>query len=169
MSKNMTLYELTKKYGDGKGEATMWSTLALVSDAVESTMTPAERNALVRKVYGVMSDGHYNEDFAKEDIAKMYYADEDGNKHYGPYWPEAALRAAYNEHKEEIPEYNFWDWSVAMNMAKSDHCPLLSEWFPDDDDDMRNERVVELALNWLRDEDNPFGTSKVWCYMNPKR
>lgn len=165
----MTLYELTKKYGEGKGEGAMWSTLSLVSDAIENTMTAPEKNALIRKVYGIMSGKHYNEDFAREDIAKMYYKDDDGEKHYAPYWPDAALRSLYNEHKDEIPDYNCWDWMVTMSMIKSDNCGVLSEWFPDDDDDMRNERIVRLALNWLQDEDNPFGASKIWCYFNSSK
>ena len=165
----MTLYDLTKKYGEGKGEGTMWSTLSLVSDAIESTMAPSEKNALIRKVYGVMSGKHYNEDFANEDIAKMYYTDEDGNKHYGPYWPDDAVREIYNEHKSEIPDYNFWDFAVVMNMIKSDYLPLLDEWFPEDDEATRNERITRLATNWLQDPDNPLGTTtKAWCYFNSK-
>ena len=167
MQITMNLYDLTKKYGGGKGEGTMWSTLSLVSDAVES-MPPSEKNALVRKVYGVMSGKHYNEEFAREDIAKMYYKDADGIKHYAPYWPDEALHSLYEAHKSEIPGYNFWDWAVTMNMIKSDYCQLLSEWFPDDDEETRNERIVRLAINWLDDEDNPFGQSKIWCYLNSK-
>ena len=163
----MTLYDLTKKYGEGKGEGTMWSTLSLVSDAID-TLPHSEKEALVRRVYGVMSDGHYNEEFAREDISKMYYTDEEGNRHYAPYWPDDALRSLYNEYKEEIPDYNCWDWMVVMNMTKSDLCPLLQEWFPDDDKDARNERIVRLSLNWMQDEDNPFGSSKIWRYLNSK-
>lgn len=96
-------------------------------------MTAPEKNALIRKVYGVMSWKHYN------------------------------------EHKDEIPDYNCWDWMVTISMIKSDNCGVLSEWFPDDDDDMRNERIVRLALNWLLDEDNPFGSSKIWCYFNSSK
>ena len=166
MSNTMNLYELTKKYGEGKGESTMWSTLAVVSDAVESMMTEDEKSALVRKVYGVMSGKHYNEDFAREDISKMYYTDKDGVKRPGPYWPESALRSIYERHKSQIPDYNFWDWAVTMSMVKSDYCPLLTEWFPGDSEDVRNERIVRLAINWLRDEDNPFGKTKVWSYFN---
>ena len=161
----MNLYDITKKYGEGKGENTMWSTLALVSDAIE-TLPPEEKSALVRRVYGVMSGKHYNEEFAREDIARMYYKDEDGVKHYAPYWPDEALRALYNDHKADVPSYNCWDWMVTMNMIKSDYCPLLFEWFPDDDDDQLDERIVQLAINWLQDEDNPFGSSKPWCYFN---
>ena len=162
----MTLYELTKAYGEGKGENTMWSTLSLVSDAIESSMPAAGKKALLRKVYGVISGGHYNEEFAHEDIAKMYYVDEDGEMHHGPYWTDEDLLAIYNEHRDEIPDYNRWDFAVTMTMIKSDHCKLLSEWFPDDDNSMRNERIVQLALNWLEDEDNPFGSSKIWYYLN---
>lgn len=162
----MTIYELTKKYGEGRGEATMWSTVAIVSEAVEALMTEAEKNSLIRRVYGMMSDGHYNEEFAREDIAKMYYTDRDGVKRYGPYWPDSALRSIYDKIKAQIPGYNCWDWAVTMSMIKSDYCPLLTEWFPADNEDIRNERIVRLAINWLRDEDSPLGKSKTWKYFN---
>lgn len=162
----MTLYELTKAYGEGKGENTMWSTLSLVSDAIESSMPTAGKKALLRKVYGVISGGHYNEEFAHEDIAKMYYVDDDGEMRHGPYWTDGDILAIYNEHRDEIPDYNCWDFAVTMNMVKSDNCQLLSEWFPDDDSSMKNERIVQLAINWLDDEDNPFGSSKIWYYLN---
>ena len=168
MQMNMNLYELTKKYGEGKGEETMWATLSIVSDAVEAVMTEPEKEALVRKVYGVMSGKHYNEDFAREDISKMYYVDRKGERHFGPYWSDDAVRSIYKQHKDEIPGYNCWDFAVALNMIKSDYCPLLSEWFPEDDEEMRNERIVRLALNWLKDEDNPFGPEKVWGYFNSR-
>ena len=166
MQMNMTLYDLTRKYGEGKGESTMWSTLSLVSNAVDS-LPLDEKNALIRKVYGVMSGKHYNEEFAREDISKMYYTDGEG-KHYAPYWTDEDLRALYEQYGGEIPGYNFWDWAVTMNMIKSDHCSLLSDWFPEDDEAERNNRIVRLAINWLQDEDNPFGQSKVWCYFNSR-
>ena len=24
----------------------------------------------------------------------------------------------------------------------------------------------ELAVNWINDEDNPYGESKIWCYFS---
>lgn len=164
----MTLFDLVKKYGEGGSEDTMWKTLALVSNAIESTMTAAEKNSLIRKVYGVMSGKHYNEEFAREDIAKMYYEDEEGEKRYGPYWPDEALRSLYEHYKSEIPDYNCWDWAVTMNMIKSDYCSLIKDWFPRLDNDEKTEKIVQLALTWLKDEDNPYGTSKIWCYFNSK-
>ena len=87
----MNLYDLIKKYGEGRGEAMMWKAVSVISDAVDSYMPEEEKDALVRRVYGEMSDGHYNEEFAREDIKKMYYTDRDGNKHYAPYWTDDAL------------------------------------------------------------------------------
>lgn len=28
---------------------------------------------------------------------------------------------------------------------------------------------LPYAINWLNDDDNPFGTSKIWCYFNSKK
>lgn len=44
--------------------------------------------------------------------------------------------------------------------------PLLKEWFPDDSDKMLEQKMVQLAVNWINDEDNPYGESKIWCYFS---
>ena len=53
-----------------------------------------------------------------------------------------------------------------IKTLRSNYCPILSEWFPGDSEDMRNERIIRLAVNWLQDADNPFGSTKAWCYFN---
>lgn len=164
----MNIYDLTKKYGTGQGEGAMWKTIEVISDAIERTMPEADQDALARKVYGVISGEHYNEEFAKEDIAKMYYVMPGGEKVYAPYWSEEALRTLYKRYKDQIPGYNCWDWMVTMTMMKSDYCPLIMAWFPNLTEDEKNERIVQLSLNWLKDEDNPFGSSKTWGYLNSK-
>ena len=146
----------------------MWKTVAVVSDMVEQYLSESEKHDLMRKMYGVMSNGHYNEDFAREDISKMYYVSDDGERHYAPYWPDDALIAIYRENKDKIPDYNQWDWMVVMNMIKSDNCHMLVEWFPGISEEKLNEKYVQSSLNWLRDEDNPFGRSKAWGYFNSK-
>ena len=86
----MTLLELIKKYGEGKGESAMWPALSAVSESVEESMDADARRNLLRKVYAGMSGNHYNEDFAMEDVSKMYYKGTDGKEHHAPYWiPEA--------------------------------------------------------------------------------
>lgn len=72
---------------------------------------------------------------------------------------------AQNKRKLIFP-YNKWDFEVTLNMICSDMLPLLKEWFPDDSDKMLEQKMVQLAVNWINDEDNPYGESKIWCYFS---
>lgn len=163
----MNLYYLTKKYGEGKGEQMMWKALAIVSEAVENNMEPAAKDRMVREIYGEMSGYHYNEEYAKCDVEKMYYVDKGGSKKFAPYWTVEQVDEVYSAVKDQIPsEYNMWDFYVALQMMKSDNCRLLREWFPDAGEEEHEQKLVELTINWLNDVDNPYGTSKVWKYVN---
>ena len=164
----MNLYELTKQYGEGKGEGMMWTTLSIVSQAIDDSMEHEARERLLRRLYCKMSDGHYNKEYAEEDVAKMYYVDEDGKMVYAPYWTEQQVRAVYDSVKRSIPgEYNFWDFFVTLQMVRADNCELMREWFPDASAEELDGRFVALALNWLNDPDNPYCDSKIWKYLNP--
>ena len=121
----------------------------------------------MRDVYGVMSTGHYNEQFAREDVSKMYYMDRSGKRHDAPYWTESAVRAIYDKHINEIPDYNFWDFYVTMNMVASDSWCMLAKWFPNGTQDDMNERITEMSINWLSDDDWPNET-KVWDYVSDR-
>ena len=144
----------------------MWESVAVISDAVEKDMDEESRERLMRKIYCVMSGGHYNQEFAEEDVARMHYKDLNGKAHYGPYFTEEKVASVYEQVRNTIPEYNMWDFYVVMNMVKSDYCNLLSMWYPDDTETEREKRLVELAMNWLNDEDNPYGKEKAWKYFN---
>ena len=48
----------------------------------------------------------------------------------------------------------------------SDDYLLLKQWFPKLSSEKLTEKVVESAINWLNDEDNPYGTEKAWGYFN---
>lgn len=166
----MNLYELIKKNGAGKGEESMWSAICIISDYVDSYMDDESKDSLMRQIYGVMSSGHYNEDYAKEDVAKMYYVGNDGMKHYAPYWSEQQVKQVYESVKRSIPaDYNMWDFYVALQMSKADNCPLLRKWFPDASDSDMETKVVEMAVNYLNDEDSPAGHEKVWQYLNSRK
>ena len=165
----MTLFDLTKKYGSGRGEETMWKTVQAVSEMVEAKMDEESKRCLIRSVYASMSGGHYDRDFAKEDVACMYYTDPSGMKHYAPYWTEEQMVGVYARVKAKIPAYNVWDFCVTMNMIASDNWRLLHEWFPDMDMDAFSNKVAEMAVNWLNDPDSPYGTRKIWDYLNPSR
>lgn len=162
----MTLYEFTKKYGSGKGEGMMWKTVDVISKAVEESMPEEKRMELVREIYEEMTGGHYDETFAMEDIAKMYYTDRSDKKHYAPYWSVSTMEEVYNGIKSEIHEYNFWDFAVALNMEASDKWLLLERWYPNMTEQERNAKLVDLAVNFLKDEDAKHPDSKIWHYLN---
>ena len=163
----MTLYEMTRTYGEGKGESMMWMTVELISEAIEKSMDEKAKQDLMKKIYGKMSGGHYDEAYAMHDTAKMSYKDRTGTRHSAPYWTEQQVREVYDKVDSQIPDYNFWDFFVALNMTKSDYCPLMDKWFPGIPQEERDARLVEMTLNWLKDEDSPYGTAKVWGYLNP--
>lgn len=162
----MNLYEFTKKYSAGKGEDTMWKSVAIISEAVEHSMPDDDKKALMRKMYSAMAGCHYNEEFALEDVQKMYYVDEDGDEHRAPYWTESQIKDVYESVRDDIPEYNMWDFYVVMQMVKSDNCPMLRRWFPDASSSDMDEHFVELAVNWLNDPDYRYPSSKIWHYLN---
>lgn len=39
-------------------------------------------------------------------------------------------------------------------------------WFADDSEEQLMDKMVDLAVNWLRDDDNPYGHCKAWGYFN---
>ena len=162
----MTLYEFTKKYSSGKGEDAMWKSVSIISDAVERSMPEAEKKALMRKLYSAMSECHYNEEFAREDVSKMYYTDEDGNEHFAPYWTESQIKDVYESIRDNIPEYNMWDFYVVMQMVKSDNCVLYRGWFPEAKAQDMDEKFVEAAIVWLNDPDYRYPSTKIWHYLN---
>ena len=156
---------MTKKYGTDKGEDMMWKTIEAVSESVDEYMPEEHKRELMRKVYGEMSDGHYCEEFADEDISKMYYVDRSNVKHQAPYWPKSAVKEIYDTIRGDIRPYNFCDFNVTMNMVASDNWPLLEKWFPDMDGAERNAKTVEMAVNWLKDPDSRHPESKIWDYF----
>ena len=75
-----------------------------------------------------------------------------------------------NKYKSELDEsdYTMWDFYVTMNMLMSDNYKLLEERYPNSSKDENTKIIVEYAVNYLNDEDNPFGSEKIWGYLNAK-
>lgn len=163
----MTLYDMTKMYGKDKGEPMMWNVISIVSDAVEASMPEAEKKELERRIYGKLSGGHYNEQYAMEDVAEMSYRDtRTGMVRNAPYWPIPVVRNIYDNVKGDLRSYNCWDFFVTLNMVGTKDSKLLNRWFPSINDKERDDKLVELAVNWLNDDDSPYGNSKIWRYLN---
>lgn len=163
----MEIKDLIKKYGEGKGEATMWKSVAIISELLEEKLTEEERDALERRMYALMQGEHYDEYFAKKQAAAMFYTDPKGTRHYAPYWTDDDVKQVWTAYKSKVHEdATFWDFYVALNMTKSDNCNMFRLWWPEADEATLTQKVAEATVNWLNDEDAPQGQPRTWRYFN---
>lgn len=159
---------MTCRLGKGQGEEKMLDTLRIVSDAIEKRMSEKERDELLTRIYGALSGGHFDEEFAAASVAKMYFTEKDGTKRRAPFWTASEVAMRFEKVKERLPKaYNVWDFFVTVQMVASDNWLLLKTWWPEITNEEIFNRVIDLAVNWLDDADNPFGTSKIWDYLHP--
>lgn len=149
--------DIIKKYSNNE------STIDLLCQELKKYVPEERYEVLAKHIYESAQGPHFDEEFAMCQICKMYY-EEDGIKHYAPYWSDISSLYAQSRKKLNHP-YNKWDFDVAINMIKSDNYLLLKEWFPEDSEQDIQNRIVELTINWLNDEDNPYGDSKIWGYF----
>ena len=162
----MDVYSILKEGLKGEGSNKMWCVTKVLSDAVNDYIPEKQKENLLTKVYYSVNGGHFNKDFADKANEKFYYVDSNGVKHSAPYWGEPEVRVVYESIKNKIPAYNFYDFEVTLNMIKSDNCNKLRRWFPEASDSELMNMLVEEAVNYLDDEDNPYGTEKIWKYLN---
>lgn len=162
----MSIYSILKEGLRGEGSDKMWCITKILSDSIDEYVPEKQKNTLLNKIYYSMNGGHFDAEFAEKAVVDMYYIEPDGSKAFAPYWTEQELKPLYNSVKGRIPAYNFYDFVVTMNMVKSDNYKKLRRWFPDADDEELLPKIVEEAVNYLDDEDNPYGTEKIWKYLN---
>ena len=153
----MTIYDLVEKYGKGQGEGKMWASVAVMSDALEPMKETDKEGywCIMRKMYGVMSDGHYNEEFAMYDVSAIEYTGKNGDKKKGGYWSAEQVEEATRNFR--FPSgVNKWDKYVAFNLMYSDLCKKMDDG-----------QILEAAFAfYFNDEDWPGGSStKVWDYV----
>jgi hypothetical protein len=153
----MTIYDLVEKYGKGQGEGKMWASVAVMSDALEPMKETDKEGywCIMRKMYGVMSDGHYNEEFAMYDVSAIEYTGKNGDKKKGGYWSADQVEEATRNFR--FPSgVNKWDKYVAFNLMYSDLCKKMDDG-----------QILEAAFAfYFNDEDWPGGSStKVWDYI----
>lgn len=156
----MTIYDLVEKYGKGQGEGKMWASVAVMSDALEPMKETDKEGywCIMRKMYGVMSDGHYNEEFAMYDVSAIEYTGKNGDKKKGGYWSADQVEEATRNFR--FPSgVNKWDKYVAFNLMYSDLCKKMDDG-----------QILEAAFAfYFNDEDWPGGSStKVWDYICSK-
>ena len=153
----MNLYDVIVKYGKGKGENVMWESTKIVSGFIEPMKETHKDQywCLMRKVYGVMSNGHYNQEFAEYDVENIEYTNKKGERKSGAYWTieqveEATKALAFHS------SVNKWDKWVAFNVMRSDLCK-----------DMEDADIIKATYAFFfKDEDWANNSStKIWDYM----
>ena len=162
----MDLYGILKEGLKGEGSNKMWCVTKILSDSIEENMPEKQKDALLTKIYYSTNGGHFDKTFADRAISKFYYTSPDGVKHQAPYWTEDEVRSVYDTIRNKIPAYNFYDFEVTLNMVKSDNCNKLRKWFPQITDKEMMDKIVDEAVNYLDDPDNPYKDEKVWKYLN---
>ena len=156
----MELYELIEKYGKGKGESVMWDTTKLVSDFIKPMKETNKKEYwnLMRKVYGLMSGGHYDEVWANHDVSQIEYTDNEGKKHTGAYWTCEQIEEATKGMTFPSGTTKY-DKFVAFNFAKSDFCKKFDD-----------SQVLQIGyLFFFSDEDwsseGKGSSTKTWEYI----
>lgn len=162
----MNLVELITKYQSDATPEQMVKVTKIIGKFVAMHAEEDDLLKLYKEIYGVVGNGHFNDFFAEAQIKKMVFEDGNDVEHRAPYYTAAKTQEIYETVKDEIRPYNQWDFAVVLNMIYSDNYNLMKKWFPEDSEEQMMDRMVDLAVNWLRDDDNPYGKCKAWGYFN---
>lgn len=109
-------------------------------------------------------DEHFDEQLSKEVIKKMWYEDEDGIKHYAPFFKDEEVRAVFDEVMDDISDYTIHDLAVTMNLLRSDYHDMLEKYSADEEE--LKEMVTNMAVGYLQDPDCLHPHSKIWHNIN---
>lgn len=162
----MNLVELITKYQADATPEQMVQVTKIIGKFVAMHAEEDDLLKLHKEIYGVVGNGHFNDFFAEAQIKKMVFEDNKEVEHRAPYYTAAKTQEIYETVKDEIRPYNQWDFAVVLNMIYSDNYNLIMKWFPEDSEEQLMDKMVDLAVNWLRDDDNPYGHCKAWGYFN---
>lgn len=163
---DMNLVELITKYQSDATPEQMVMVTKIIGKFVAMHATEEDLLKLYKEIYGVVGNGHFNDFFAEAQIKKMVFEDDNDVEHRAPYFTMGKAQEIYETVKNEIKPYNQWDFAVVLNMIYSDNYNLMKKWFPEDSEEQLMDKMVDLAVNWLRDDDNPYGHCKAWGYFN---
>lgn len=151
-------------------EKTMWASVANIEEVltVVKEKMPEIYWAFIHKEHGNLNGGHYNEAMAKWDVSQMYYEGSDGGKHKAPYWTDEEIATVWEKVKPmiKVKAYNMWDFYVVMNMMKADNYNLLRKWWPQSTTEEMNGKLVDMAINYLNDDDARHKETKIWDYLH---
>lgn len=122
-----------------------------------------EENAFRSIQYYKNGVSHFDELSARGCIAQMYYYDSDTHKSYAPFLSYEDVEKEYRRIRNDISDYNLWDFAVTMNLIYSNHVNLVKKWAK------CKQRLIgmisELSVSFLNDEDTDHPTDKIFWYM----
>lgn len=163
----MKVYNLLKEGIKEECPEKMWTVLKILSESVDVYIPEEYADSLINCLFYQIYGGHFNKEFADKMVEKFYYVcPETKEKCYAPYWTDTDITSIYEENKEKVSPYNLYDFIVAFNMMKSDNYLKLKKWFPEATEEELRDKILEETINYLSDEDNPYGTEKIWRYLN---
>ena len=94
----------------------------------------------------------------------MWYEDDNGDKHYAPFFTVEEVKEVFDLNKDEISDYTIYDLAVTMNMLRSDNNRFLEKYASGESG--KKEMISTMAIEYLQDPDAPHPTNKIWCYIN---
>lgn len=131
----------------------------------ECGLDDQQREAAFRTLqYYKTGQTHFTECTARGCIAQMYYFEGDTKKRYAPFFDYEVAEREYEKVCDDIPDYNFWDFAVTMNLVYSNHRNLIKSWTRGND--TLTTRISELSVSFLNDQDTSHPGEKIWWYMN---
>lgn len=157
----MSISEVLKDYSSYKTYDKDLIISALAGCLDSDGCTESKRLDALKAIHTSVMGCHFNQFFANRAISKMRYTDSSGSIHTGPFVSEEEVKIDYEVMKRSIPQYNFWDFLVTVNMMASDYGELLERWFGV----MDKSKCEELAMSYLLDEDSNHKDCKIWCYL----
>ena len=141
-------------------EKKMWASIDVMEEAMEKLREkdPEAYDETMRDLHEVFCGPHYNECFARMDVAAMHHKGKSGEDK-GEHWNIQQVTAVAKG--MSVPgNANIWDVYVALNSACQDKEVKFTEWFGPD----AEKKIIEDAVNfYFMDDDAPEG--KVWIYM----
>mgnify|MGYP007088308426 FL=1 len=123
-----------------------------------------DKYCLLKAVYGVISGGHYDKDFAMHDIGNMHYDDANGIRHSAPFFTDSEVQEMFSRHMDELSDYTIYDFAVTLNMVWSDNNRTLCKYAKDGNE--RKAMAEEMSVEYLCDQDAPHPHNKIWMYIN---
>lgn len=152
--------EIIKKNWKSGSEEIMNKSVDMVAELLEEMkdVCPNKYWHFIRKQQGLMSGGHYDEEFARYDVKQMYHVDKRGNKVEGEHWSMEQARQVMQEN------------GIGGKNTVEDVYVGLNAFWHDLGEELEESEVIKSAIAfWFKDSDFPKSVGKIWWYMCQKK